>query len=366
MNADPVLSERASAGQPMCPIWHALEAGQLQSLAVMGMTKNTGKTVTLNHLLRQAQRSRRVVGLTSIGRDGEERDQVYQFEKPPVTVPQGCLVATAKDTLYRAKARYKLMGTTGVHSPMGDIVLVKVTEAGDMEVAGPSRSQDQIKVMALLRQCGADLVLLDGALGRSHHASPSVADGVVLATGAALGGGMADVIKKTDERLALLTLPGGDGDWHQRLQTTMFEAGVSLWSEQGQALWSDTIATLNADQILAEQLVATQAQVVAVSGAVGRRLWLVLLQAATRRPGLRLIVQDGTRVFVDAAALQAFKRAGGTVAAWRGIRMLGVTLNPFSPFGGSFEPAAFCQMARQHWPHWAVTDVMYSPSQEAS
>lgn len=344
-----------------CPIWQALQAGGLRSLAVMGMTKNTGKTVTLNHLLRLAHNQRRVVGLTSIGRDGEERDQVYQFEKPPVQVHAGSLVATARDTLLRAKARVKLIGSTGVASPMGEIVIVKVTEPGDMEVAGPSRSVEQIRVMGLLRQCGADLVLLDGALGRSHHASPSVADGVVLATGAALGGGMGDVIKKTEERLTLLTLPGVDAVWHARLQPTMQSGGVSLWSPSGDCLWHDTIATLNADAVLAERLKSHPASVVAVSGAVGRRLWQVLMQAATTRPSLYLVVQDGTRLFIDASAISALRRQGGDVVAWRGIRMLGLTLNPFSPFGGSFEATAFLRTARQHWPQWAVTDVMCSP-----
>lgn len=349
-----------------CPIWLAIQAGGLRSVAVMGMTKNTGKTVTLNHLLSLAHAERRVVGLTSIGRDGEERDQVYQFEKPPVQVHAGCLVATAQDTLVRAKARFKPLGPTGVSSPMGEIWMVKVLESGDMEVAGPSRSQEQIQIMNLLRQCGADLVLLDGALGRSHHASPSVADGVVLATGAAMGGGMADVIKKTADRLTLLTLPGVTAEWHARLRSTMQSGGVSLWQHDGACLWQDTIATLNADTVLADRLASTRAGVIAVAGAVGRRLWQVVLDAARTRPDLRLVVQDGTRLFVDAAAIASLRRAGGEVWAWRGIRMLGVTLNPFSPFGGSFEAAAFVHAAQQQWPQWAVTDVMWSPLQEAS
>ena len=79
-----------------------------------------------------------------------------------------------------------------------------------MEVAGASRSHDQHRVIALLRQCGAELVLLDGALGRSHHASPAIADGVVLATGAAIGGGVQDVLRKTRDRLAILGVAQAD------------------------------------------------------------------------------------------------------------------------------------------------------------
>ena len=63
-------------------------------VAVMGMTKNTGKTVALNHLLARAAADHVAVGLTSIGRDGEDRDAVFSIPKPPVLAWPGTLVAT--------------------------------------------------------------------------------------------------------------------------------------------------------------------------------------------------------------------------------------------------------------------------------
>ena len=40
------------------------------SVAIIGMSKNSGKTVTLNALLAEAEEEEVCVGLTSIGRDG--------------------------------------------------------------------------------------------------------------------------------------------------------------------------------------------------------------------------------------------------------------------------------------------------------
>ena len=40
--------------QPPCPIWQRIRARGMHTVAVMGMTKNTGKTVALNHLMAQA------------------------------------------------------------------------------------------------------------------------------------------------------------------------------------------------------------------------------------------------------------------------------------------------------------------------
>lgn len=351
-----------------CPLWQGLRAMGLQTVSVMGMSKNTGKTVCLNHLLACAQQERIAVGLTSIGRDGEDRDEVFAIPKPPVQVTPGCLVATARDTLLRAKVRTKVIDGSGIDSPMGEILLVKALEAGAMEVAGPSRSHDQHQVIGLLQQCGAELVLLDGALGRSHHASPAIADGVILATGAALGGGMGDVLRKTRDRLAILGIAAAPADVAERVRGTLAQGGVGVWDHRGQCLFSQPIPTLNAGAALLALQTQLDAQagiaLLAVSGAVGRMLWRAVLTLLARHPGLTLVVADGTKLFIDAADVHAFEADGGRLLAMRPIRLLGVTLNPFSPFGGSFEARAFLHEARIALSAHPVTDVLLC--QEAS
>lgn len=340
-----------------CPLWQRIDELGLQTVAVMGMSKNTGKTVSLNHLLAQAHGAHKDVGLTSIGRDGEERDQVFAIPKPPVMVTAGCLVATARDTLVRAKARTKQIGTTGVHSPMGEILIVKALEAGEMEVAGASRSHDQHKVIALLKQCGAELVLLDGALGRSHHASPAMADGVLLATGAALGGGMGDVLHKTRDRLAILGIAPAPAELAAQVQAVFGAGGVAAWHRDGRCLFNKPIATINAAAALLS-LPMDEVATVAVSGAVGRLLWQAICTLLDRHPGLTLVVADGTKLFIDAVDLAAYERQGGRLYGMHGIKLIGITLNPYSPFGGSFDAAEFLARARSAFAAHAVTDVM--------
>jgi hypothetical protein len=347
----------ASAQGATEPLWRRLDEWRARTVAVVGMTKNTGKTVCLNHLLAQAHAAHRAVGITSIGRDGEERDQVFSFVKPPVRVTPGALVATARDTLVRAKARTRTIGTTGVQSPMGEILVVKALEHGEMEVAGASLSHDQHTVMACLRRCGADVIFLDGALGRSHHASPAIAEAVVLSTGAAIGGGMEDVLRKTRDRLAILSITQADEALAARVQATFVQGGVGVWGHDGACVFNEAIATINAAPALLA-LSHGDVATVAVSGAVGRQLWQALRTMLARHPGLTVVVADGTRLFIDAADLIAFEREGGHLRALRAIRLLGVTLNPFSPFGGSFDAGAFLERARSVLHPQLVTDVM--------
>ena len=342
------------------PLWNSIRQHGMSTVAVMGMTKNTGKTVTLNHLLNQADAADTAVGITSIGRDGEERDQVFSIPKPPVLVWPGCLVATARDTLLRSNIRWKQIGGSGIDSPMGEILIVRARDHGEMEIAGASRSHDQHKVIALLKQCGAALVILDGALGRSHHASPAIADGVVLATGAAInggGGGIQDVVRKTRDRLAILGIAEVDTQLAALVQPLFEHGGVGVWNADGEVLFDARIATLNAAATLLE-LPAKAMATIAVSGAVGRALWQAVSTLLGRHPGLTLVVADGTKLFVDATEVALFTKKGGRLLARRGIRIAGITLNPFSPFGGSFAAEEFLAAAHHAFPGQIVTDVM--------
>jgi len=297
------------------------------------------------------------LGVTSIGRDGEDRDAVFFVPKPAIVVWPGNLVATARATLERAKVRTKLIDATGIDSPMGEILVVKVLERGEMEIAGASRSSDQLTVIARLKQCGASLVILDGALGRSHHASPAIANGVILATGAAIGGGIQDVIRKTRDRLAILGIAPADAATCMLCEPVFARGGVGLWNSRGENVFLAEIATLNAAETLL-QFVDSDVATVAVSGAVGRSLWRALSTLAMRRTGLTVVVNDGTKLFVEATDLALFRKQGAQVLAYRGIHMTGITLNPFSPLGGSFDAHEFLVAAREAFAHYGVCDVM--------
>jgi hypothetical protein len=339
-------------------LWHRVRESGVATVAVMGMAKNTGKTVALNHLMACAARAHVCMGLSSIGRDGEETDAVFSIPKPPVLVWPGTVVATARGTLQHAKVRTRYLAGTGIDSPMGEIVLVQVLDAGEMEVAGASRSADQITSIEQLRRCGAELVFLDGALGRSQHASPAVADAVVLATGAALGGGLPDVLRKTRERLATLSIPGADAALCARVAPLFAAGGVGLWARDGTLQWQAPIASLNAAEALWREAEGADLGLVAVTGAVGRRLWLALESLAERHPGLHIVVADGTRLFVEAADLASLARRGAHLAAWRAIRLLGLTTSPFSPGGGHLDATKLLTAARAAFPGQVVNDVV--------
>ena len=78
----------------------------LESLAIIGLSKNAGKTTCLNHIIAAWQETSqlRPLALTSVGRDGELEDILSGNPKPRIYVQTGTLIASAEGALLRSDA----------------------------------------------------------------------------------------------------------------------------------------------------------------------------------------------------------------------------------------------------------------------
>jgi len=94
-----------------------------------------------------------------------------------------------------------------VRTPLGEVVLARLEEAGDVEIAGPSAAADVRAVAERMLELGAGQVLIDGAIDRRAASSPAVADGLVMATGAILSDDIEQVVDQTRDAVELVRLP---------------------------------------------------------------------------------------------------------------------------------------------------------------
>lgn len=191
-------------------LYELLSKQKIRATAIVGMTKNVGKTVTFNHLVREFERLKIIVGLVSAGYDGERFDRLTLKEKPRIYAPEGAYIATAKACFEAADAGLELIGASSFSTPLGAVLLARVKQTGLVELAGPG-SVSGLKELGEKMACsGAEHVLVDGAINRLASASQSVTDATILATGAALGPTMEDVVRKTLFRRVLLESPQVD------------------------------------------------------------------------------------------------------------------------------------------------------------
>jgi len=316
----------------------------VKSLSVIGMVKNAGKTVVLNHLIEEAAGRHMLLGVTSVGRDGEKTDEVYAIRKPRITIQTGVIVATTQASLKNSTAQIEVLLKTGLNTAMGEIIIGRASKEGQIELTGPSSIKQQIEVKLQMQKIGAHLVLVDGALDRISTAAPTLTDGVILATGAALGGSMQDVLEKTRDRVERLTLERVEDDKLELCQILAGRAKAVLIDRYFNVKILETEGSLVAGKAIAGEI-DKYTRIVLLSGAVGNDVLHSLNTALSKTKKLELVIRNGTCLFSDRLLWQRFKQRGGTISVLEPIRLLAVTINPTSPGGMKYDAEAFLKIA---------------------
>jgi hypothetical protein len=312
-------------------IARVIDDPSVRTVAIVGCSKNSGKTTAMNHVLSGLQGGSERVGLMSIGIDGEEADFWLGVPKPRVSVREGWLVATADKAIKGGTAQVRTMARTGAVTPLGELVLVRVERPGLLLLAGVRHKADVRVLVDLMVKHQAQKVLIDGAYQRLMAADPEVSDGVILATGAILGRTVREVAKRTRATLDRLLLPAAtdkadlellaDATRHRRPAVAEKSGRIVVMPDPGAA----------ADEAELRDALGKGDATVAVPGVLTDRVLRVL--AAHRAGRVRLIVADPTRMFASAPLFNRFRERGGEVVAGRAVRLLAVTVNPFSVLG---------------------------------
>ncbi len=286
---------------------------QVQSMSIVGMCKNAGKTTMLNWLLAHTGR-RQILGLTSIGRDGESTDVVTGTEKPSIFVPAGTLIATAKDMLRLGDVTKEILITTGIPTPLGEVVVMRARSDGYVQLAGPSITAQLREVSRMFFELGATQSIIDGALGRKSLGARNVADGIVLCTGASYNMSMDKVIEDTANFCRLMDLPKAD-----TLPPEAADGLEACLKEHGEAY---------------------------IAGALTDTMVIPLLRSGLLRSS-RLVVADPSKVLLKPDTLDKLAVRDVTLQTKDAAQTLCVTVNPVSAYGWKFDKDEFIDRMRQ-------------------
>jgi hypothetical protein len=316
-------------------------------LALVGLAKNTGKTVTLAALLAELSADRRTVGVTSVGRDGEEHDVIdFRIEKPPVQLDAGALVATTDGLLRASGVPHEVLERTGIRTPLGEVLLARLKGAGKIEVAGPSAAADARRVADAMLAHGAEQVLIDGAIDRRAASSPEVSDALVMSTGAVMSEEIGEVVSRTADAVALVRLPGlGSGTPEERQVRDVLAAdpGASAMLDDGLIGYPlPPRFALNHEtaQIADFAQRGSSPRWLLLGGAVPEAFLEKLIPVARRaRRPLKVLAQDPTRVFLSKHGPEYYLRAGIELLVSHPIDLRALTVNPVAPQSHEFDSA---------------------------
>ena len=336
-------------------------------VALVGLAKNTGKTVALAALLAECAEAGRSVGVTSIGRDGESHDVIdFRIEKPPVKLWAGALVATTDGLLRESGVPHELVERTGIRTPLGEVLIARLRGAGTIEVAGPSAAADARRVADAMLAAGAEQVLIDGAIDRRAASSPEVSDGLLMSTGAILSEDIEEVVARTADAVELVRLPGlGSGTPEERrVGELIAEAPTATFmvdEELNQHALPPRFA-LTAERPAMEGFLrdGSPPRWLVLGGAVPEAFLQMLIPFVRRaRTPLRALAQDPTRVFLSAHGPEFYARAGIELLVSRPIELLAVTVNPVAPQSHSFDSARLRAMLAEKVSGVPIFDVMH-------
>jgi len=319
-----------------------------KSVAIVGMAKNTGKTTCLNYILKRLNEENCKVAVTSIGVDGEEKDVLYDTPKPRIFLRKGNYFITSEKHFEERELQAKILTVSNKSTALGRLITAQVEEEGKIILSGPSDSAWLRSCIDAMSNFGVDLTLVDGALSRMSLASPAITDAMILCTGAACSFQLEQLIKKVKYLCDLIALPRVDenlakicdtvqeGVWTFSTNSEIKKISDSLFLDN--SIISKILENNSRSKIAKSDFASNKhALCVCVGGAL-MDSFLKMLTVEENVSGVKLIVRDFSKIFVEPATFKKFIRRGGEIYVLHQAKLLAICTNPTSPEGYNYEP----------------------------
>ena len=306
-----------------------------RSLSIVGLEKNTGKTVCLNYILRRLNEKQVAVGVTSIGVDGEQVDSVFATAKPEVTLYEGSRFITSEQHYLKRQTVSVLEHVDSRRTALGPLVTARVLVRGKVLLSGAATTGVLRSHISQLLDAGCRLAIVDGALSRLSLASPTVTDCMVLATGAAVSANLKQLVAKTRFLHSMICLD----EVSPALREALGPVENGLWGVDDEGRPHDLgIASVFLIGSAGKDLLRFGHTLFA-SGAVSDRLLKTLTPLAG---DITLVARDFTKLFITPEAYNDFTRKGNRMLVLQRSKLIAVTLNPTSPQGFLLDSRSTC------------------------
>ena len=312
------------------------EIMRYDSLSIVGLEKNTGKTESLKYILDRLPVQNKRIAVTSIGIDGETVDQVTRTQKPEIVLREGMYFGTSEMHYRQRRLVSELIDVSDESTSLGRVVTAKALTGGKILLSGPSSGSSLKRWMGSMGQYGIDLVIIDGALSRMSSASPAVSQSMILATGAAYSANISTLVSKTAHVVDLVNLD----------LTT--EANMRMLAPLEHGVWFiDTDGVLHDLNMLSSlsQDIRFEGMENCATLYVAGALVDSFLEKVRQNKHLRqteIVVRDFTKIFVSPQQFKLFLKAGGRVSVLQKSKLIAVTVNPTSPSGYVLDSDTLC------------------------
>ena len=310
-----------------------------RSLSIVGLEKNTGKTVCLNYLLQRLDEMHVSTAVTSIGVDGEQVDSVFATAKPEIRLYEGMQFVTSERHYLLRQLVSRILAVDERRTALGRLLTAEVVVPGKILLSGAATTAVLRQQISQARDRGVHLTVVDGALSRLSLASPTVTDAMILATGAAVSPNLKILVSKTRFVFNLIKIPEAEDCIKENLRS--IESG--LWAVDSDGLPHDlgiaSVFLLDKH----EEGLFRYGNTLFASGAVSDRL----LKYLASRPNIKditLIARDFTKLFITPEVYAEYTRRGGRIQVLQRSNLVAICFNPTSPQGYRLNSQEACRV----------------------
>lgn len=306
------------------------------SLSIVGMEKNTGKTECMNYIISRLKGIQKQIAITSIGIDGENLDQVTTTHKPEIELYRDTLFVTSEKHYRERNLVSKILNLSERQTSLGRLVTAQVVVPGKIILSGPTTNPWLKQVIKEL-QTHVNLTLIDGALSRKTQASPSLAESMILTTGAALSPNLNELIRKTKFFYNLLQLPQYQIDNTSYLEN--IENGIFAIEDKNKIHSLEIPSTLLLNNY--KDRIFTHGHTLFIAGIVTDNI-LNFMRMQKNSQDITLVVKDFTKIFISQEAYYNYLRSGGKLMVLLKNKLLAICVNPTSPNGYTLDSEKLC------------------------
>jgi hypothetical protein len=179
-------------------------------VAVIGISKNAGKTTLINWLLQETEPSR--LGVITTGRDGEDVDLVTNEAKPKVFLPGDTIFSTFAEEIEKHSAQLEVMEKLPYKAGGRNLWLARTAQPLQVEIVGPASANAQVALAKYILSLGAKQVFIDGSMDRKAISLQEHIDSLILVVSPAMGREK-DILKEVSRLYTLSKIPLSKKKW---------------------------------------------------------------------------------------------------------------------------------------------------------
>ncbi|MCK9164076.1 MAG: hypothetical protein WCR29_05660 [Bacteroidales bacterium] len=317
-----------------------------KSISFVGTEKNTGKTETLNYVLsRLCSFSNTIVGITSIGIDGEKTDQVTKTSKPEIIISPNTIFATSEFLYSQKQIISNILSLSKRSTVLGKLVYAQAISSGKIILGGASSTLWLKEVIEDITDLGANIVLVDGALSRMSFGSPSITEAMILSTGAALSINLKTLVRETSFIYRMTQLESIESKLAEKLLE--IENGIYSIDTEGNIIDLEIPSILMIDKY--KEKLSSKISKIFISGIITDKL-INFLKVQKNIQDIEIIIRDFTRIFCSIENIDSYLAKGGKLSVVQKTNLIAITVNPTSPTGYNLNSDKLIEELRKEIP----------------